>query len=256
MQKLFAMSASHLSHALLALFDRRGYTATSVGKDCGIHQVTVSRACAGERLSVDSLRALCTRQVHPRDGLDLLLAHLRDEVERGGRSQTEVAITASDHDTADDILLLEEQARDDAELSAIIHDLAEMVRAVRRKLARAAAYPQAADTTPLQLVAEEQAPFGAPTVVADMDRRVVAVSEAFVRLCGHPREALIGRSLREVLHGPATEPEAAARIKRALAARQPIDTEITNHHADGHPYRVRLRIHPTNTGYSATATPI
>lgn len=131
---------SHLSHALLALIDRRGSSATALAAIAGIHQVTVSRACAGERLSVDSLRALCTKQLNPRDGLDLLLAHLRDEVERAGRHQTEVNISADTTTHEDDIRLLETQARDDSELRAILHDLAELVRSMQRKLA-ARPYP-------------------------------------------------------------------------------------------------------------------
>lgn len=150
---------SHLSQALLALFGRRSTSATRLGQECGIHQTTVSRACAGERLSVESLKALCTRQKHPRDGLELLLAHLRDEVDRAGRSQLEVEIQAGEHDPADDILLLEEQAREDPELSAILHDLAQMVRAMRRKLATHGQTPHAA--APLQMVAEDQAPYSA-----------------------------------------------------------------------------------------------
>lgn len=146
------MASSHLAHALLALFDRRGFTGTAVAKDCGLSQVTVSRACTGERLAVESLKALCTRQKHPRDGLELLLAHLRDEVDRAGRSQLEVEIQAGEHDPADDILLLEEQAREDPELSAILHDLAQMVRAMRRKLATQR------DAYPL-MAAEDQAPY-------------------------------------------------------------------------------------------------
>jgi hypothetical protein len=154
---------SHLSHALLALIDRRKTSASRLGQACGIHQTTVSRACAGERLSVESLRALCTRQQHPRDGLALLLAHLRDEVERAGRSQTEVAITADTHDVADDILTLEEQARTDSHLAAILHDLAKMVIAIRDKeRAQRITYPTTNPDESHLAAAEDQAPYGTP----------------------------------------------------------------------------------------------
>jgi len=157
------MATTHLSQALLALIDRRAHTATSLAKACGVHQVTVSRACAGERLSVESLKARCTRQTVASDGLELLLAHLRDEVERAGRSQTELDIAANGHAATDDILLLEEQARDDKELSAILHDLADMVRAFRRKLAEqnnTLRYPQVQDEPPAdQVAAENQTPY-------------------------------------------------------------------------------------------------
>lgn len=126
--------ASHLSHALLALLDRRKATATSLAIEIGVHQTTVSRACSGERVAAESLRSLCTRQHDPRDGLDLLLAHLRDEVERAGRHQGEISIAADDREPDSDIRLLEEQAREDDELRAILHDLAQLVRSMRRKL--------------------------------------------------------------------------------------------------------------------------
>ena len=86
----------------------------------------------------------------------MLLAHLRDEVERAGRSQTEIEVKANGVDSADDILLLEDQARNDKELGAILHDLAEMVRAFRRKLAAANLEPVAE-----LMVAEDQAPYAA-----------------------------------------------------------------------------------------------
>lgn len=158
------MATTHLSQALLALIDRRAHTATSLAKACGVHQVTVSRACAGERLSVESLKALCTRQTVASDGLELLLAHLRDEVERAGRSQTELDIAANGHAATDDILLLEEQARDDKELSAILHDLADMVRTFRRKLAEQSntlRYPTANESPAEQAAAEDQKPYDA-----------------------------------------------------------------------------------------------
>lgn len=126
---------SHLSHALLALIDRHKSSATALAAIAGIHQVTVSRACSGERLSVESLKALCTKQPNPRDGLELLLAHLRDEVDRAGRHQTEVKIDADTATPDSDIRLLEAQAREDKELRAILHDLAQLVRAMHRKLA-------------------------------------------------------------------------------------------------------------------------
>ncbi len=141
--------ASHLSHALVALLDRRGTTATALAAEIGVHQTTVSRACTGERLSVDSLRALCHGQRNAQDGLDLLLAHLRDEVERAGRLQTEITIEVDHHQVDSDVRLLEEQSRHDEDLKAILSDLARMVRSIRRK------YPSE-QYTELSLVAEDE----------------------------------------------------------------------------------------------------
>lgn len=125
---------THLSHALLALRDRRETTISALAARAQVAQGSLSRLMSeGRRPDVETLRALCTLQADPRDGLELLLAHLRDEVDRSGRHQTEVRIEADNHVPSDDIRLLEEQSRTDKELRAILHDFAELVRAIRRK---------------------------------------------------------------------------------------------------------------------------
>jgi transcriptional regulator with XRE-family HTH domain len=132
---------TNLAHALLALRDRRDLTLSAIAETSGLDQGSLSKLIGrARRPDVDTLCALCTKQPNPRDGLDLLLAHLRDEVERAGRHQTEVKISADTTTHEDDIRLLETQARDDSELRAILHDLAELVRSMQRKLA-ARSYP-------------------------------------------------------------------------------------------------------------------
>lgn len=128
------MKTSHLSHALNALVSRRGTTLTELADQAGLSQGTLSRlASRDQRPDMPSLRAICTQIPELSDGLDLLLAHLRDEVERAGRLQTEVTIMADGQDTPDDIRLLVEQCQSDDEMRAILHDLAQLVRAIRRK---------------------------------------------------------------------------------------------------------------------------
>ena len=129
--------ASHLSHSLSALLERKKLTATALAAIAGIHQTTVSRACSGERLSVESLRALCTKQNDLKDGVQLLIAHLRDEVDRSGRLQSEIVIKADGiSQEHDDIRILEEHSKKDENLAAIIHDLAQLTRSIRKNLIR------------------------------------------------------------------------------------------------------------------------
>lgn len=93
-------------------------------------------------------------------------------------------------------------------------------------------------------------------VETDHERRVTAVNEAFIQLCGHSSAQLIGKKLGEILQGPLTEPAAITAMRQALDARRPVTVEITNHHASGSPYRVRLGIQPTNTGFIGETEPL
>lgn len=86
-------------------------------------------------------------------------------------------------------------------------------------------------------------------VETDMNRHVVSVNEAFVRMCGHTLEDFRHKGLAEVLQGKDTEPESIEKIKLALQKREPVTVPITNYHADGRGYRVQLTIMPTATGF-------
>ena len=129
------MRRTHLSQALLALLNARGITITQLAGEVGIHQTTLSRLCAGtaDRPKIPSLRALCTQQQASTQGLQLLLAHLRDEVDRSGRLPTDVQISAQGEPPDDWLHLLVDQSRTDNELREILQALAELVRAVRRR---------------------------------------------------------------------------------------------------------------------------
>ena len=130
------MIPTHLSHALLAATSDTSVRALAT--ECGISPSTLSRLISDDRrVDEETLRKLCHANPREAAGLRLLIAHLRDEIERAGRKQTEIKIStpgASADD--DDILLLQEDIRTDRNLRAIIHDLAQMARAIRRKKAR------------------------------------------------------------------------------------------------------------------------
>jgi hypothetical protein len=86
-----------------------------------------------------TLRALCTRTPGP-VGLKLLLAHLHDEVERSGRTAHEVTIAARGRKPQDDLSVLADEFAAGGEhadaLRAVVHDLVELSRSYRRRLAR------------------------------------------------------------------------------------------------------------------------
>ena len=141
---------THLANALLALLDRRDLSLSDVAQLAALSQPSLSKLIGhGRRPDIDTLRALANLAIpaHEHEGLQLLIAHLRDEVDRAGRPQKDLEIAPRQPiDPADDFALLQQQAIDDRELAAILHDLAELVRAIRRKYpAHQADEPLAAD---------------------------------------------------------------------------------------------------------------
>lgn len=95
----------------------------------------------------------------------------------------------------------------------------------------------AADATP-----QEKEPDA--LVVTDAAGRVIWVNAAFEKLCGRPLVDMAGRKPGQVLQGPQTDPATVAKIRAALAARQPCRAELVNYHADGSSYRVDAQIVP------------
>lgn len=83
-----------------------------------------------------------------------------------------------------------------------------------------------------------------PFVLTDAAGRTEWVNPAFVELCGHTTEQLLGKKPGHVLQGEDTDPESVARIRRAVAAGGPCDARLLNYHRDGHPYWVEVRIRP------------
>jgi len=135
------MKPSHLAHALAELVSRREITLTELAALTGLNQGTVSRLAGQDRRpDVPTLHALCTLQADRKDGLNLLLAHLRDEINRAGRDQSEIIIDADEADHGDDLRTLAEQSRHDQELAAILHHLAGLARNIQRRIA-AGDYP-------------------------------------------------------------------------------------------------------------------
>jgi PAS domain S-box-containing protein len=81
-------------------------------------------------------------------------------------------------------------------------------------------------------------------VLATPDGLVEWVNPAFVGMCGYTLEELKGRKLGPLLQGELTDPAVAARIRKAVAERQPCTEALINYHKDGTPYWVSLNITP------------
>ena len=82
-----------------------------------------------------------------------------------------------------------------------------------------------------------------PGPVEGGESRIVFVNQAFVRHTGFGFDELVGRSPR-VLHGDRTDPDAVARIRRALALRQALRLDIVYHKRSGQPYCVDMEVVP------------
>jgi transcriptional regulator with XRE-family HTH domain len=194
------MPATYLSQALLALASTG--SARALAEKVGVSPSTLSKLISTDRrIDENTLHKLCANTEGA--GLELLLAHLRDEVDRAGRLQTEVGISGDELTDDADIRVLAHEAIDNSELRDVLRDLARMVRAAR---AREAAYRQ----DELQLAAVGEAPGVIPPKKRTTGLAAAAEAEEQRRLEQHARKAETSRSPRATKR-PAASPVAEAK---------------------------------------------
>jgi PAS domain S-box-containing protein len=75
------------------------------------------------------------------------------------------------------------------------------------------------------------------------DNPVVFVNDAFCRLSGYTRDEIVGQNCR-FLQGPETDQGTRAKIARAIAAGEPIQTDIRNYRKNGETFWNRLLMAP------------
>ncbi len=82
-------------------------------------------------------------------------------------------------------------------------------------------------------------------VVTNARREIRWVNRAFTEASGWTLDEVRGRHPRNFLHGPRTQPSAAARLRRLLDEGQAVnDFELLNYKRSGQPYWVSLSIRP------------
>lgn len=81
-------------------------------------------------------------------------------------------------------------------------------------------------------------------VIANKDGEIEWVNDAFVKMTGFTMGEVVGRKPGAFLQGQKTDQETVARIRSAIARREPIAVEIVNYHKDGKDYWIRLEISP------------
>lgn len=75
------------------------------------------------------------------------------------------------------------------------------------------------------------------------DNPIVFVNDAFARLTGYSREETLGRNCR-FLQGPGTNLDDVAKIRQAIADREPIEIDLLNYKKDGSLFWNRLLVSP------------
>ncbi|MBX3638441.1 MAG: PAS domain-containing protein, partial [Rubrivivax sp.] len=122
-------------------------------------------------------------------------------------------------------------------LQGALQDVTESRRAERQLRLLEACIAQLNDV----VIVTEAAPLDEP------GPRIVFVNQAFEQLTGWRASEVLGRSPR-LLQGPATDAAERARIRRALAAGEPVRAELVNYTRDRAPYWVEIGIVPVAVG--------
>lgn len=94
------------------------------------------------------------------------------------------------------------------------------------------------DMTPMAMVVAD------PTLP---DCPILYVNRSFERLTGFAAAEVLGRNCR-FMQGPLTDARDVARLRDAIAAREPIELDLLNHRRDGTPFWNRLMVAPVFAG--------
>ena len=84
------------------------------------------------------------------------------------------------------------------------------------------------------------------------DNPIVYVNDAFTRLSGYDRGAVIGRNCR-FLQGAGTDAKAVDRLRRGIEAGRDVSVDLLNYRADGEAFLNRLVISPVHDDHGVLA---
>lgn len=94
----------------------------------------------------------------------------------------------------------------------------------------------------IQQRAQQQGPEA--RVVCGADGHIEWVNSAFTAMCGHSLSELKGKKPGSLLQGPATDPVAVERMRRAVHQQQGCTETILNYHKNGDAYWVHITLSP------------
>ena len=86
--------------------------------------------------------------------------------------------------------------------------------------------------------------FSDAIVVTDADGLIEWTNHAFDMLCGYSKKEVLGSRPGDFLQGENTNQETVRALRDARVKGEYINTEILNHHKNGHPYWVSISITP------------
>jgi transcriptional regulator with XRE-family HTH domain len=121
------MKTRHLGAALSNLISIKKTNQIKVAEKSGVSQPAINRIIQGARPTPETLK-LITNAWEKKDGIALLIEHLRDEIERSGQLNDEINITprdGDDYNTLADTLI--SAARIDHDVRALLIDLANLI---------------------------------------------------------------------------------------------------------------------------------
>lgn len=81
-------------------------------------------------------------------------------------------------------------------------------------------------------------------IITDNAGLITWVNPAFVRRTGYPLSAVVGRKPGAFLQGAATDAAEVARMRDAIAAREPFFGELLNYTQEGEPYWIEIDLSP------------
>lgn len=120
------MNVTNISNTIRAQIGREEGTALAYANARDIPPSTLNRLLnQQQRVDPETLKTLCTH--HDKNGIEILIAHLRDEIDRSGRLQSEIQIDAA-APTDDDWTLLQRESQTNHDLRAIVADMARLIR--------------------------------------------------------------------------------------------------------------------------------
>ena len=84
------------------------------------------------------------------------------------------------------------------------------------------------------------------TIVTDpsqQDNPIIYTNRTFIEMTGYAQQEVIGKNCR-FLQGPETDKEDIEKMRKAIAAKEPITLTLRNYRKDGSPFWNRLAIEP------------
>jgi PAS domain S-box-containing protein len=154
-----------------------------------------------------------------------------------------IPVTAHGHVTAFIEFFSEHRVEATVEMLELIEAIgAELSRVAERHRAETDLRAREVELQRMALVASNTASL---VTVCDARGRIEWVNDSFVRVTGYAREEAVGRHAVELMRGPGTDGETAARIDACLRAGEGIkNIEILNFAKGGRPYWVEVEIQP------------